>query len=204
MLLWTVDRSVRENVRQLVLMLRTSLTSGEGHSLVLTAMRPDDDNGAAAVLLASEMAQQGFRVLLMEMDAHKPELSRLLGVKARADLCDYLNGRAELSEVIMPTGIQTLAFIDSLHPETAVADMAATEAFSAFVRSAENHFDFVILRAASRAVSVDASMLGLVSNGILLLARDEAYTLDEIEASARDMARLGKPAKGVVFTCVRA
>ena len=203
MLLQQTDRLLRENIRQLVLVLRTTLLHRKGCSLVITSMQPDDEEAALTVLLASEMAQQGFRVLLMEMDAQKPVLASLLGVKARADLYDYLNGRAELGEVIQHTSIQTLSFVDSLHPAAAVADLAATAPFEALIRSAEEHFDFVILHAASRAESTDASMLGLVAGSTVLVARDGRYSLDDIEAAAREMARLGKPAKGVVFTRAR-
>ena len=204
MLLYQADRFIREEIRQLVLVLRNTAPKQTGRSLVLTSMRPGEEDAALAVLLASEMAQQGFRVLLMEMDAHKPSMSALLGVRARADLWDYFNGRAELNEVIQPTQLRTLSFVDALHPACSVADLAATAPFASFVRSAEEHFDFVILHAAPRAVSSDASMLGLIADSLLLLARDETYTLQEIEAAAREMARLGKPARGVVFTRVHA
>lgn len=204
MLLQQADRFIREDIRQLVLVLRTTMSQEAGCSLVLTSMHPDEEETALTVLLASEMAQQGFRVLLMEMSTQKPTLSELLGVKARADMHDYLAGRAELGEVIQHTQLKNLSFVDSLHPGAGVADLAATPAFGAFIRNAEAHFDFVILRTDSRAASSDASMLGLVTSSTLLLVRDEAYTLDEIQAAAREMVRLGKPAKGVVFTRVRA
>lgn len=202
-LLQLADPLLREEIRRLVLVLR-STSEKRGRSLVITAMRPDEEEAALCVLLGSEMAQQGFRVLLMEMDAQKPALARLLGVRARADLCDYLNGRAELSEVIQHTPFKALSLIDSLHPASCVADLAATASFAEFIRSAEEHFDFVILHAAPRAVSSDASMLGFVTGATLLAARDGQYTLQEMEAAARDMVRLGKAARGVVFTRVRA
>jgi len=200
MLLWKADRLIREEIRQIILRIRRSASRDTGHSLVLTAMNAGEEDGALAVLLASELAQQGFRVLLMEMDAQNPQLGRLLHAKARADLFDYLNGRAELNEVIIPTQIQTLSFVDALHPEAGTAGLAATSAFESFIRSAETHFDYVILRAAPRADSTDAYMLGLVAETMILLVRDNACTLEEIEAAAREAARLSKPAGGVVFT----
>ena len=198
-----VERSVREDIRQLVLMLRAFSRDRKGYSLVFSGMRSGDEEAPMMLLLASELAQQGFRVLLMEMDGQSPKIAQLLNMKARADLYDYLKGRAVIQETIVQRPGQNLAFVDSLHPEVAVADMAATQHFSEFIQSAKEHFDFVLLHAAPRACCCDAAMLSLVADGAVLVARDQAYSLEEIEAAARELARLGKPAKGVVFTCVR-
>ena len=45
-------------------------------------------------------------------------------------------------------------------------------------------------------------MLSLATGSTILIARDERHTLDEIETAARELARLGKPARGVIFTRV--
>ena len=202
MFLDNLERSIREEVRQLVLMLRTSAGRDGSGSYLLTAMREDAEDGALAVLLSSELAQQGFRVLLVEMDAGRRELSRLLGAQAQFDLYDCLKGRCELSSAVTHTGIPTLSFIDCLHADLPVASIAATAPFAAFVRKVQEHFDFVILHAAPRNDNADAAMLSLATGSTILIARDERHTLDEIETAARELARLGKPARGVIFTRV--
>lgn len=203
MFLSQVDGSVREEIRQLVLTMRISAAEKKGYSVVFSAMRDRDENAAMLTLLASELAQQGFRVLLMEMDGQKPLLARLLKRKAGADLYDYLNGRATLQETIVQPRGSRLAFIDALHPEVPTADIAATKRFSDFVQGTKEHFDFVLMHAAPRGCCCDAAMLSMVADSAILVARDRTYSLEEIEAAAREIARLGKPAKGVVFTCAR-
>lgn len=202
-LLQCMDRLIREDIRQLVLRLRGCSGHQSGYSVVLSAMRNHDEDAVVTVLLASELAQQGFRVLLMEMDGQQPELEQLLGLRTRADLYDYMKGRAALHEVVTHAAPLNLSFISSLHPGVPVADIAATQTFSQFVQSAKEHFDFVLLHAAPRACCCDAAMLSLVADSMILIARDQTYSLEEIEAAAREMARLGKPARGVIFTCVR-
>lgn len=199
--LGSVNRFIREDVREIVLALRTD--SAPCGSLVLSPVGTDEEDDAFTVLLAQELAQQGFHVLLLEMEARGPVIRRLLDVRPRADLSDYLNGRAEWTETVVSTQIPTLAFVDWLHPGMPVADLAATEAFSDFLRSAQTHFDFVLLHTAPLEGSTDAAMLSLVADGIILIAQDRAYSLEALEASAASIARLGKPVKGVVFTQAR-
>lgn len=202
MLLWQVDRLIREDVRRLMLRLRCRCHQAGGQCVVVTAVRDEGESAAATVLWASEAAQQGFRVLLMEMDADEPQLAKLLGVRARADVHDYLQERAEWQETLVHTPIPTLAFIDWLHPDVNVADLAASPAFASFLQSARSHFDWIILHAAPQAQCADAAMLSLCADALVLMAQDGRYDLDELEDAARMQAKHGRLARGVVFTGV--
>lgn len=201
-LLEGMDRFIREDVRQLALMLRTSGTKQKPGSYLFAALTDDDEDAAVVALLSSELAQQGFRVLLVEMDAQRRQLGRLLDVQATADLCDCMKGRAALSDAMMHTSIPNLSFVDALHPEVPVASIAATSAFAEFMKKVQGHFDFVFVHASPRNETTDAATLSLTTASTILLARDEKYALEEIEAAARELVRLHKPAKGVIFTRV--
>lgn len=193
-----VGRWMREDIRKAVLALRAS--GQPARSVVLTAAGSEEADGALAVLLSQELSRQGFRVLLMETQASASHLRNLLGVRTRADLLDYHSGRAQWTETLVSTDLPTLSFVDWLHPGHSVAEVAATEWFETFLRSAEAHFDFVLLHAAPVADAADAATLGLAAGAVILTARDRAYTLEELEAAAASIARFGKPVMGVVFT----
>lgn len=197
-----VGRWIREDIREVVLSLRAF--QQPARSLVLAAVGPGEEDEAFAVLLSQELSQQGFRVLLMETQTSSPGLRDLLDVRARADLLDYRDGRAKWVETVVPTSLPTLSFVDWLHPGHSVADLAATEWFEAFLRSAEAHFDFVLMHAAPVESAADAATLSLAAGGVVLVAQDRAYALEDLEAAAASIARLGKPVKGVVFTQVHA
>lgn len=193
-----VDRWIREDIRKVVLALRAP--GQPERSIVLTAMGREEGDSAFAVLLSQELSRQGFRVLLMETQANASGVRDLLGVRARADLLDYHDGRAQWTETVVSTGLPTLSFVDWLHPDCSVADVAATEWFETFLHSAEAHFDFVLMHAAPVEDAADAATLGLAAGAVILAARDRAYTLEELEAAAASIARFGKPVKGVIFT----
>lgn len=198
----SVNRWIREDIRKAVLSIRAFRQPAR--SFVLAAMGHGEADGAFSVLLAQELARQGFRVLLMEMQADDSELCDLLGVRARAGLLDYQAGRAQWTETVVPTASPSLAFVDWLYADRGVADVAATLWFENFLHSAEAHFDFVIMHAASVESAADAAALSLASSGVILVARDRVYAMEELETAAASIARLGKPIKGVVFTQVHA
>lgn len=199
-LLDMVSRLMRESLRKTALCVRTAEAGGS--VVLVTAQREDHQTPAVTVLMACELAQQGFRVLLLETDGERGSMSRYLGVKAHADLYDYLKGRAEMGEMLNRTPIETLSFVDALHPNITVADYAATQSFADFLASARNHFDLIILHARDMVRASDAAMLSLLADTVLFTVRNRQSTLDEVEDTARILSNLGRPAHGVVFTGV--
>lgn len=202
MLLDHVSRLIRENVREIALMLRSQVGQGRGYSVAFAPVIPDRESAAVAVLTASELASQGFRVLLMEMNGQAPQLHRLLDVQSRADWVDYLQGKAALQEAMVRTKLPQLCFMDMMHPECELADFAAKQTFLALLQGAVDHFDFVLLHAANASASNDAAMLSLLTDGLVLTLRDGSAAMEEVESVARSLTRLGKAANGVVFTGV--
>lgn len=202
MLLDHVSRLIRENVREIALMLRSQTAQEHGYSVVFASVKPDGESAAIAALTASELASQGFRVLLMEMDAEGAQLHRLLDVKPRVDWVDYLQAKASMQDAMVRTQLPQLCFMDMMHPECELADFAAKQTFLNLLQGAVHHFDFVLLHAASVTAGNDAAMLSLLTDGLVLTLRDGSATLEEVEGAARTLARLGKAANGVVFTGV--
>lgn len=197
-----VNRLVRESVRALVLSFRVISRSCAGNTFVITGMRGDEEKTPAAALIADEMSRQGLRVLLVEMENTCPTLAGYLGVDARADLSDYLHGRASLSEVVSRRKDSTLCFIDHLHPTEPISEIAATAGFAAFVKSAGNNFDFVLFNAAPIESGSDAAMLGMLADATVLMVKDGEYDAEELGRAANGLAGVVKRLAGVAFTMV--
>src|ERR1700690_846920 len=61
-----------------------------------------------AVALAQEL---DYTVLLVDADLRKPSVHKYLGIKADIGLSDYLSGKADLSDVLIHTGIGKLVLL---------------------------------------------------------------------------------------------
>lgn len=183
------DHLVRENVREVVLALRASSERPIG-SLTVTGMGTASPE--FSLLLASELATEGFNVLLMEMDAYAPQLREWLGARGRMDVLDCIDNESALGAALQPTAMPRLCFMDACHAPGFVTALAATDAFAAFLDDAVHTFRYVILNAPPADTLSDAAMLGAVTDATLLTVRDGRYACQEIDALAR---RLGQTVK---------
>ncbi|MEG1569661.1 MAG: hypothetical protein RR431_00540 [Clostridia bacterium] len=197
-----VKRLVSDNVRTAVLGLRTAERGKAAHSVVLTSIGEDDGKTMLAALLSCELAWQGFRTLLIDMEGGD-KLNQMLAAHGRADLIDYLSGEAELHETVIRTSLPNLSFIDYQHPTTQeVPQVAATGDFVDFLQSASKHYDFVLLNAEALSSGSSAAMLGAISGSTLLIASDGRYSADEVNAFAGSLSTMVNRLCGIVLTRV--
>lgn len=202
-LLQHVDRFTCESARRCVLEMRRLFGEVNARAVALVPVRHNEENAAATLLMASEMAQQGYRVLLMDMDARHAMISRLLGVKTQADVADFLTQRAELDEVVIQTAQLRLSFMNWMHPETDLAELTGSDAFTRFLKSACGHFDYVLMHTPAVCESSDAALLALAADEAVLMVPDGTLTERAVLETADELRRCGKPALGVLFTGVK-
>lgn len=202
MFLSRVDRLVRENVRAAALKLRMML-GGKGGIAVLAGLRSSDEQATFAALVAGELAAQGYRVLLVEMEGQTTELASLLNVDTRADLSDYLRGRAALRDIVVRPQDSTLCFIDQKHHGQSAAEIVSQTGFSVFCQSARSNFDYVLFNASPVDGCCDAAMLGAYADVTLLCARDGAYTAREIGRVVGELRGVVRRFGGVALTRVK-
>ena len=169
-----MDELTRENVRELVLQLRNR-PQHTGCSILMAGLE-DEDSATLSLLTASELAAQGFEVLLMEMDTYAPALRKWLGVQGTMDVMDCLQREDALRTALLSTPIPRLLFMDVCHEPGFLSRIAARPGF-----------------AACRTAS-DAAMLGAVADMTVAVAQDGRYTPRELGAALRSLR-----ADGVVF-----
>lgn len=174
-----VDELTRETVRDALLRLR-GLQERPGCSLVM-AGATTEESASIALLTGSELARQGFEVLMVEMDPYRHELRDLLGVRGTMDVQDCLQREDALRTALLSTPVERMCFIDVCHQPGFLQQIVATEAFASFLSDAAHTFDYVILSAPDCQTCGDAAALGAVADMTLLIAQDGRYSQKELE-----------------------
>lgn len=196
-----VNRLVHENIRQVVLALRAAQEHA-GYAVVTAGLAEDGDCAPVTMLMAAELADQGFDVLLIEMNAYTPTLRQLLHTDGGSDVLDCLKDEAALRTAILPTPIPKLCFMDVCHAPGFVSQVAASAAFAQFVSDAAHSFDYVFLNAPPAGTVCDAAMLGAVADMTLVMVEDGALTAEELTQSANDLRRTVRRLDGYILTDV--
>lgn len=158
-------RSIRSNLQYIIskiekpIILVTSSFSGEGKSFVSTNM--------AAVL-----ALTGKKTIILEFDIRKPKVLTGLGLERRPGISNYLVGKAELKDLIVPVPGHENMFVLACgpippNPAELLLDQKVTELFDWVKRE----FDVALVDTAPVGMVSDALTLGAFADCTLYLVR---------------------------------
>ena len=158
-------RIIRTNLQYVLnkvekpIILVTSSFSGEGKSFVSTNM-------------GSVMALTGKKTIILEFDIRKPKILAGLTIGKRAGISNFLVGKADLKELIVPVPDQENLFVLPCgpvppNPAELLLDQKVTELFERVRRD----FDVVIIDTAPVGMVSDAMTLGKFADCTLYLVR---------------------------------
>ncbi len=197
-----VNRSTIEDVRALSLSLAAPSAGERRRSLVVTSEHMDEGKSSLLTLLATELCNQGRRVLVIDMDTYAPSLGRLLCAHGDQDLLDHLGGYATLDQVIVPTPVGNLFLIDNLHTESITSRMVAAPAFLSFMKRVLKEFDYVLFDSPPMHLFADAAALGSVLDGTLLVVADGRTGPEALKETILKLQKANNRLLGLVFSCV--
>lgn len=124
-----------------------SLVSGEGKSFI--------SSNFAAIL---SLSANGKKVLLIEGDLRKPQLSNLFGNNNNIGLSSYLLDKNVFNDIIIKTTTPNLYFVPSGEIPPNPTELLETEKFKKFIENAKAEFDYII---------IDNAPMALVPDGLL-------------------------------------
>jgi capsular exopolysaccharide synthesis family protein len=126
--------------------------------LAIHSMIPNEGKTFCSLNLACIIAMDSKKVLLVGCDLRKPRLHTIFKVDNKLGLSSYLVGKHTLKEVIEPTNIKNLSFVNSGPIPPNPAELLGTEAFGAFIEKVKKDFDYIIM---------DNAPISLVADGLL-------------------------------------
>jgi capsular exopolysaccharide synthesis family protein len=138
--------------------------------IVVTSSLPKEGKSTVSANLAVAMAQQGHKVLLVDADMHLPLQHRIWELPNQLGLSNILVGQTEfgaaIKKVIDNLDVLTAGVIPA-NPTALVDSQQMARLISLFSTS----YDFTLIDAPSLSVDADASILGKMADGVLLVVR---------------------------------
>ncbi len=154
-------------------------------SLVITSPAADEGKNTLAANLAVTMAQSGRRTLLVDCDLRRPSLHTLFDCQSEPGLTNQILG--EIKEIpLQETGVDNLWLLASGPRPPNPADMLGTKRLDEVITALVDQYDIVLFDAPPVTAVTDAAILGVRTDGVLLVIsagktrRDQAERAKEL------------------------
>ncbi|HTQ79640.1 MAG TPA: polysaccharide biosynthesis tyrosine autokinase [Thermoanaerobaculia bacterium] len=159
------------SARELRVVAVTSAVAGEGKT-------------ATAANLAIVLAQLGRPVLIVDCDLRKPRLHQVFKTSNQIGLVSHLTATAELDSIFLPTIVPNLWVSPSGPIPPNPSELLSSDRMREFLRTIRSRFDYVIIDTPPALAVTDATLVGVLADGIILTLRSGKVTREE--------ARLGR------------
>lgn len=188
-----VEQGSRTPISEQFRALRTNLTfflKDNEKTILLTSSMSGEGKSFISLNLATVLAISGKKVLVMEMDLRKPNLSNKLKLKNDFGFTNYItNTKLTIDDILTPSGTQEGLFIISsgiIPPNP--TEIILNERMEALMAELRERFDYIIVDAPPIGMVTDAQLLSKYSDLTLYVVR-QGYTFKEQLSIAQEISR---------------
>ena len=166
-------------------------------TILVSSGMPSEGKSFVAANLAMCLARDGAnKILLIDADLRRPSLHSLLGAPNTPGLSEYLEGTAELIDILQRDSgsqaaentsmgsVSNLTFIPSGKHRDNSSELLASHRIEELIAALTPHFDWIVIDSPPVLVVTDAVDLARAVDAVLLIAR-EAYTPFDVAQRAQ-------------------
>ena len=167
-------------------------------SVMVTSAYPTEGKSLVAANLATAMAIDGWRVVLVDAGLRAPSLHKSFEVGQTPGLGEVVLGKAPLDEALQITKIDGLRLLTAGEPpENPVRSLASAE-FRELHEKLQSEADVVIYDAGSLCAHAETQALASTVGGVLIVTELGVPRKDDMRDAVASMARSGARILGVV------
>lgn len=171
-------------------------------SLLVTSARPAEGKTVTAVNLAVSLAQRNAKVVLVDADLRDPSVQTLLRLTGVVGLGHFLTGEHPLDGLVVSTAIPSLYCIPAGAAVENPAELLANGRMKELLAWLRRYYDYVVLDVPPLLSFADATLLSVLVDGVLLVARSGVATPASLRRSREMLERANAPVLGLVLNGV--
>ncbi|HKV09569.1 MAG TPA: polysaccharide biosynthesis tyrosine autokinase, partial [Thermoanaerobaculia bacterium] len=182
--------------------LRTALllsSAREIKIIAVTSAMAGEGKTATAANLAVVLAQLGRQVLIVDCDLRKPRLHQVFHVSNRFGLVNQLTSVVEPDAVFLPTEVPNLWVTPSGPIPPNPSELLASDRMREWLKAVRNRFDYVVVDTPPALAVTDATLVGMLVDGVVLTLRSGKVTRDEARSCRDKLRRAGIKILGAVL-----
>jgi capsular exopolysaccharide synthesis family protein len=171
-------------------------------TMVVTSPSPQEGKTTTAINLGVTMAEAGGRVLIIDTDMRRPRLHRSFGVPNQTGISTVIVGKTTLEEAVKRTDVPNLDVLTCGPVPPNPSELLHTDRFRAVLADCAKLYDRIILDSPPTSAVTDPTVLGNLSDGVVLVVKAGETTRDAAMHARRQLAAAKARLFGVVVNAI--
>ena len=163
-----VDKFPQSQIAEAFRVIRTNLSyfaSKSKHKVILvTSTMPGEGKTFTAVNIATILTRAKKKVVLLDLDLHKPKQANAFNLQNDVGVTSYIVGKATLNQITKDSGIEDLKIILSGPRTPNASELILDENLEKLINELKEIYDYVI---------IDTPPVGLLSDALVLMKQSD-------------------------------
>jgi capsular exopolysaccharide synthesis family protein len=173
-----------------------------GRILVMSSANPGEGKTTTAANLASALALNGAKVLVMDADLRRPTLHQHFAISKMPGLSDLIVGRNQPSEVVQTTRYKGLHILPCGYTAPNPAELLGSNAMREIAGALRKMYDWVIIDTPPILAMADTPILCRLADGLVLVMAAESTSRPAVQRSVDSVTAVGGKVIGAVLNKV--
>lgn len=163
--------SMTEAFNALAVNVTNIIPGGETKLVCVTSAKPGEGKTTVSANLATTLAQNGAKVLVVDVDLRRPSLHKQFGLERGLGLVDVLVCKAKFEDVVIHSSNPGLNvdIVTAGMSTPAPVRLLTSEEFNKFIESVKGKYDWVVLDSSPVNLIADALVVVPKANGAVLV-----------------------------------
>jgi capsular exopolysaccharide synthesis family protein len=174
---------------------------GAPRTVVVTSALRGEGKTVATLNLAICMAElPGTRVLVLDADLHHPAVEEYVGLARRQGLAEVLRGKLPMDRATRPTSVRDLWVMGAGELPANPSEWLGSDRMRTVLHQLKQQFSYILIDTPEAATISDASLLGAMADGIVLVVRLGETPRHLVEQTHNTLEALGGNVLGTCLT----
>jgi capsular exopolysaccharide synthesis family protein len=193
--------TIAEQFRQLRNAITALNPEGAPRTVVMASALRGEGKSVATINLGLAMSEvPGTRVLLVDGNLHKPGIEEDLGLPRRQGLVEVIRGTCPIDRAIRETSVDGVSVLGAGELPKNPSELLGSDRVKMVFGAFKQRFKYILIDTPEAATISDASMLGALADGIVLVVRLGSTPRSVVEETYNRLEALGGNVLGTLLT----
>lgn len=195
----TPDDPAIESLRNLLTALHFGMMDVKNNCIMIAGPSPGVGKSFVSVNLATVLASTDKKVLLIDSDLRRGHLHEYLGVERQNGLSEFISGEIPIGEALHQTSVPGLTLVPTGAIPPNPTEMLLHQRFSNCLSVLMPRYDHIIIDSPPILAAADASIIGQMAGGTLMILKAGVHPMREIEQAVKRLKQAEVNLRGILF-----
>ena len=195
----TPDDPAIESLRNLLTALHFGMMNVKNNCIMIAGPSPGVGKSFVSVNLATVLTSTNKKVLLIDSDLRRGHLNEYLGIERENGLSEFISGEIPIGDALHQTSVPGLTLVPTGTLPPNPTEMLLHQRFSNCLSVLTPRYDHIIIDSPPILAAADASIIGQMAGGTLMVLKAGLHPMREIEQAVKRLHQAEVNLRGILF-----